>query len=241
MRRSRRGAVSRGADAAAAVELRLRAAELGDGLVAVHPLARDPVPVGARAQLREHRQREHLHAPAEQVLRAHVLVAHLAEVARARVRALDHHLRGDLGRQLDRFVGGRVPPDRVPDERQQVVGVDPLGFGQEARLGEQLVQGGASPSTTARWQASSSSTASASMRLNSPKSRNATRPSSSSRKFPGCGSPENCRWRYRQPRKKRKTISPMPVALGLRAALQLLEADAGDVLADEHALARERA
>ena len=31
-----------------------------------------------------------------------------------------------------------------------------------------------------------------------------------------------------------------PVALGLRAALQLLEADAADELADEHPLARER-
>src|ERR1035437_3048712 len=42
------------ADAAAAVELGLGAPELGDGLVAVDPLARDPVPVGPRAQLGEH-------------------------------------------------------------------------------------------------------------------------------------------------------------------------------------------
>ena len=34
---------------------------------------------------------------------------------------------------------------------------------------------------------------------------------------------------------------PDAVALGLRATLELLEADAGDELADEHALARERA
>src|SRR6266576_188182 len=59
---------ARCADAAAAVELGLLAAELGHGLLAVHPLARDAVPVGARAKLREHGQREHLHAPAEQVL-----------------------------------------------------------------------------------------------------------------------------------------------------------------------------
>ena len=32
-----------------------------------------------------------------------------------------------------------------------------------------------------------------------------------------------------------------PVALGLRAGLELLEADAGDELAHQHALARERA
>src|SRR5881275_2316390 len=38
---------------ASAVEARFEAAELGDGLVAVHPLARDPVPVRARVQLPE--------------------------------------------------------------------------------------------------------------------------------------------------------------------------------------------
>ena len=81
----------------------------------------------------EYRERQHLHAAAEQMLGAHVLVAHLPEVARARVRALDHHFGRDLRGQLDRFVSGRVPPDRVPDEGQQVVGVDALGFGQEAR------------------------------------------------------------------------------------------------------------
>ena len=59
---------ARRADARAPVELGLFAPELGDRLIAVDPLAGDPVPVGARAQLREHREREHLHAPAEQVL-----------------------------------------------------------------------------------------------------------------------------------------------------------------------------
>ena len=38
------------------VELGLLAAQLGHGRVAVHPLARDPVPVGARAQLRRARR-----------------------------------------------------------------------------------------------------------------------------------------------------------------------------------------
>ena len=37
-------------------------------------------------------------------------------------------------------VGGRVPPDRVADELQEVLRVDPLGFRQEAGLGEQPVQ-----------------------------------------------------------------------------------------------------
>ena len=36
--------------------------------------------------------------------------------------------------------------------------------------------------------------------LKRPKSRNAIRPSASIRKLPGCGSPENWRWRYMQPK-----------------------------------------
>src|SRR5439155_95017 len=129
-----------GAHAGAPVELGLHPTQLGDGRVVVHPLARDPMPVGACVQLREHGEREHLHAPAEQVLGPQRLMAHLAKVARARVRALDHHLRGDLGRELDGFIGGRVPPDRVLHEGEQVLGVHALGFGQEARLGQQAVQ-----------------------------------------------------------------------------------------------------
>ena len=40
------------------VELGLLAAELGHGLVAVHPLTRDPVPVGTSAELGEDGERE---------------------------------------------------------------------------------------------------------------------------------------------------------------------------------------
>ncbi len=65
-----------------------------------------------------------------------------------------------------------------------------------------------SPSWPARWHASSSSISSFGITLNRPKSRNATLPSGSSMKLPGCGSPENWWWRYMQPKKKRKTISP---------------------------------
>src|SRR3954454_6952261 len=43
------------------------AAQLGHRLVAVHPLARDPVPVVARPQLPEHREREQLDPAAEDV------------------------------------------------------------------------------------------------------------------------------------------------------------------------------
>src|SRR5947209_8157932 len=44
---------TRGGDAGAAVERGLLAPEVCDGRVVVHPLARDAVPVGARAQLGE--------------------------------------------------------------------------------------------------------------------------------------------------------------------------------------------
>ena len=146
------------------------------------------------------------------------------------------------GVSCDDLVSGRVPPDRVADERQQVLGVDPLGFGQEAGLAEQPVQRRAHrPRRPPAGRRARAPPARASMRLNSPKSRNATRPSSSSRKLPGCGSPENWRWRYRQPRKKRNTISPMRSRSACERCLELLEADAVDELADEHALARERA
>ena len=46
------------------------------------------------------------------------------------------------GVSCDDPVGRRVPPDRVADELEQVLGVDALGFGQEARLGEQAVERG---------------------------------------------------------------------------------------------------
>ena len=51
----------------------------------------------------------------------------------------------------------------------------------------------ASPSITARWQASSSAATSRSIDLNRPKSRKAIRPSASRSMLPGCGSPENRR------------------------------------------------
>ena len=98
------------------------------------------MPVVGGPQLGKHRQGEHLHAPAEQVLGLDRLVAHLPEMGGARVGALDHHLGGDLGREGHVFVGGRVPPDGVLDEGEQVVGVDALGFGKEARLGQEAVQ-----------------------------------------------------------------------------------------------------
>ena len=73
-----------------------------------------------------------------------------------------------------------------------------------------------------------------------PEVQEATRPSARSRKLPGCGSPENSWWRYIEPKKKRKRISPSRSRSAAGRALQLLEADAVDELADEHPLARER-
>ncbi len=194
------------------------------------------------AQLGEHGERQHLHAPPEEVLGAHVLVAHLAEVAwsagrsfrsspawRSRASAATassavvyHQIASSMnaeqvrrGRRARGRAGSRTPP--------------------AARAAP-----GASPSATARCAASSSSTGSGSMRLNRPKSRNATRPSASSMKLPGCGSPENWRWRYRQPRKKRNTISPMRSRSACGRPLSSSKPTPADELADEHPLARER-
>ena len=81
------------------------------------------------------------------------------------------------GVSCDGFVGGRVPPDRVAHEREQVLGVDPLGFGQEARLGEQLVQRRRVALDDRPLAGELELDRLGSMRLNRPKSRNAMRPS----------------------------------------------------------------
>src|SRR6185437_659892 len=227
------------ADAGVSVELRLLAPQLSDGGIAIHPLARDPVPVVARAQLREHGEREHLHAPAEQVLGAHVLVAHLAKVARARVGALDHHLRGDLGRELDDLVG-RVPPDRRLDEVEQVLGVDALGVRQEARLGQQPMQG--------RVVALGDGALSGELEVD----RSAVEPLEQAeieerhatvveqQEVAGVRVAGELAVAIQAAEEEAEDDLADAIALGLRASLQLLEADAVHELADEHALARER-
>ena len=116
----------------------LELAELGHRLVAVHPLAGDPVPVGARARsCAEHGQREHLHAAAEDVVGRQRLVAHLAEVLRARVGHVDHHLRGDLRLELDLLVG-HVPPGRVEELGEQLVRAEAVRLLEQPALGPDL-------------------------------------------------------------------------------------------------------
>ncbi len=220
------------------VELGLFAAQLGDGLLAVDPLARDAVPVGACAQLGEHRQGEHLHAPAEQVLGAHVLVAHVAEVAAAGVGALDHHLGGDLRGQRDHLVG-RVPPDRVRDERQQLLGVHPLGLRQEARLRQQRVQrlrvvldhralGGQLQFHRRRVEA-----------LEEAEVEERYAPVLQQHEVAGVGVAGELVVAVEAAEEEAEHDLPDAVALGLRVALQLLEAHPLHELAHEHALARE--
>ncbi len=119
------------------VELGLLAAELGDRVVAVDPLARDPVPVAARPQLAHDRQREHLQPAAEEVVGRQRLVAHLREVRRARVGHLDHHLGRDLGREGDLLVL-EVPPRHVADLREDPLRGVVLGLGDEA-AGDEVV------------------------------------------------------------------------------------------------------
>ena len=65
------------------------------------------------------------------------------------------------------------------------------------------------------------------------------RPSAISMKLPGCGSPENWWWRYMQPKKKRKMISPTRSRVSWSSLLDGVEARAGHELRDDHPLARE--
>ena len=67
------------------------------------------------------------------------LVAHLAEVLRARVGHVDHHLGGDLGPQLDLLVG-QVPPGGVQELREQLVRAELVGLLEQAALGPDLPQ-----------------------------------------------------------------------------------------------------
>ena len=59
-----------GSRRAALAEARLRLAERRGGRLVVEPLAHDPVPVGGRAELAEHAERQGLHAPREAARRA---------------------------------------------------------------------------------------------------------------------------------------------------------------------------
>ena len=122
-----------------AEEDRLFAAQLGDRVVAVHPLAGDPVPVGLGVELAEDGEREQLEPAAEEVLGDDVLVAHRLEVLRARVAGLDRHGRDHLLVEAHGPVL-RVPPDPLDHVGHQVVGVELLRLGDEAELGQQLVQ-----------------------------------------------------------------------------------------------------
>src|SRR6188472_1775827 len=130
---------SRGPRRARRVELRLLAAELGDRLVAEDPLARDPVPVALRAQLGHDREREHLQAPPEEVVGGQRLVAHLPEVARARVGHLDDDVGRDLGLELELLVS-RVPPGQVVELGEDALFVVVGGIAHPPPLVEVLDQ-----------------------------------------------------------------------------------------------------
>src|SRR5215210_7802472 len=113
--------------------------QLGDGLLVVHPLARDAVEVPPRPQLGEHGEREHLDAAAEQVVGGQRLVAHLPEVRGAGVGHVDHHLGGDLRLELDLLVE-HVPPGRIQELGEQLVGAEAVGLLEEAGLGPDLLE-----------------------------------------------------------------------------------------------------
>ena len=95
------------------------------------------MPVAARAKLAHHGEREGLRAAPEKVVGRKVLVAHLREVARARVAHVDHDLRRDLGRQLDRAVD-RVPPGDVLELLEDLLGRVAVRLDEEAAAVEAL-------------------------------------------------------------------------------------------------------
>ena len=199
--------------------------------VAVHPLARDPVEVGRQRSCDEHGEREHLDAAAEQVVGGQRLVAHLAEVLRARVGHVDHHLRRDLRRERRSPRRARTTTSR----RGTAPAACRAGSAPGARGSRSRPRSRAAarrrPRGPARWQASSSSISSLGMTLKRPKSRNATGRPPCSMKLPGCGSPENWWWRYMQPKKKRKTISPTRSRVAWSIVLDRVEAGAAHELA----------
>src|SRR5512132_3480384 len=130
-----------GGGAAPGEELGLLLAQLGDGRVAVHPLAGDTVPVAAGPQLAQHRERQHLQPPAEEMVRRQRLVAHLREEAGPRIRQLDHHPRRDLRLELDLLVD-RVPPRDLAELGQDALRRVARGVLHEAaavQLGQQLL------------------------------------------------------------------------------------------------------
>ncbi len=165
------------------------------------------MPVRAGPQRRHHGQRQHLQPPAEEVLRGQGLVAHLVVVLRARIGHVDRHLGGDLGLELD-LVGGRVPPGEVAKLPGCARGRRGAGSAMKppwCRMLDQRValtrHDGARPA--ARTQPASRRCACTGRSPGRPHVRRRI-----SRKLPGCGSPENSWWRYMEPKKKRKTISP---------------------------------
>ncbi len=95
--------------------------------------------VAAGAQLREDRERQHLDAATEEVVGRQRLVAHLAEVLRARIGHVDHHLRGDLRSELEVLVE-HVPPGRVEELGQQLVGSEALRALDEAGVGPDALE-----------------------------------------------------------------------------------------------------
>jgi pyruvate kinase len=166
-----------------AVELGLLAAQLGRRRIAVDPLARDPVPVAAGAQLAHHGEREHLHAAAEQVVGGQVLVAHLAEVARARVAHVDHDLGRDLRRQRDVFVA-RVPPGRVVELLEHLLGVERSGSGGSP-AGAARCSASPSPSIPSARSAARARRGSGRQALEQPEVEERHAAVASSMKFPG--------------------------------------------------------
>src|SRR3954447_7376518 len=221
------------------VELGLGRAELGHRRVAVDPLTGDPVPVARRAQLRHDGQREHLEPAAEEMVGRQRLVAHLAEVPRARIGHLDDHLGRDLGIEPDLLVAA-VPPcevvelledallvvvRRVADEAAGVqevdellaLALDPQALRVQLELRDRRRDSLEEPEVEERHLAVVEQHAVARVRV--------------ARELVVA---------VHAAEVEAEDDLGDPVALVVRKLLHLLEAAAGDVLADDHPLVRER-
>jgi len=147
----------------------------------------------------------------------------------------------DLGGQLHGFVGSGVPPDGVPDEREQVVGVDALGLGQEARLREQLVQGGGVVLDDRPLAGELKLDRLGAQALEQPEVQERHAPVVEQQEVAGVRVAGELAVAVQAAEEEAKDDLADAVALGLRAVLELLEADAADELAHQHPLARETA
>jgi hypothetical protein len=200
-----------------------RRTELGDRGVAVEPLARDPVEVAARAQLRDHREREHLHAPAEDVVGRRVSWRIWPKYSSAGRSCRSSPGSRSRASARPRLVG-RVPPGHARK-------CSSTRSGRTLRLGKKptsvpsrMISLGVALDHGALRSAISSSTELGGIRLNRPKSKNATRPSSSSIEVAGVRVAGELVVAVQAAEVEAEDDLADAVALGLRVALELLEA-----------------